>query len=271
MKTNKIELLVLDWAGTVLDFGSFAPTTIFVEAFKTEYDFDISLAEARVPMGLSKIDHIRSVGQLPEVKQRWIERFGQAMNEEQAQAIYQTFMPLQIAKVADHAELIPGTLETIKWARDNGIKIGSCSGYPQVVMDKLIPVAAANGYQPDCIVASDNLAAGARPGPFMALENVIKLGVSNVSHCVKIDDSAPGISEGLNAGMWTVGLTLSGNEAGLTRQQFEQASSEELAAARELAKGKLEQAGSHYLIDTIADLPSVLEDIDRRLSNGEKP
>ncbi|MGB7996010.1 MAG: phosphonoacetaldehyde hydrolase, partial [Photobacterium halotolerans] len=64
---TQVEAVIFDWAGTVVDFGSFAPTTIFVEAFKREYDFDISLAEARVPMGLGKWDHIKAVGELPDV------------------------------------------------------------------------------------------------------------------------------------------------------------------------------------------------------------
>ena len=31
---NKISAVILDWAGTTVDFGSFAPTEIFVEAFR---------------------------------------------------------------------------------------------------------------------------------------------------------------------------------------------------------------------------------------------
>ena len=34
---------------------------------------------------------------------------------------------------------------------------------------------------------------------------------------------------------------------------------------------KLADAGSHYVIDSVADLPPVIDDINRRLANGEKP
>ncbi|GAL04724.1 phosphonoacetaldehyde hydrolase [Photobacterium aphoticum] len=65
--TSSVQAVIFDWAGTIVDFGSFAPTTIFVEAFKQGFDFDISLEESRVPMGVAKRDHIqRSV-----VCRRW--------------------------------------------------------------------------------------------------------------------------------------------------------------------------------------------------------
>ena len=71
-----VQGLILDWAGTVVDFGSFAPTSIFVEAFARAYDFEVTLEEARQPMGLGKWDHIAALGRLPSVDARWQARFG---------------------------------------------------------------------------------------------------------------------------------------------------------------------------------------------------
>ena len=269
--TKQVQAVIFDWAGTVVDFGSFAPTTIFVEAFRREYDFDISLAEARVPMGLGKWDHIKAVGELPEVSQRWQDKFGQPMQKEDIDKIYQTFMPLQIAKVGEHADLIPGAKAVIDGFREEGIKIGSCTGYPRVVLDALIPAAKENGYSPDCAVATDDLVAGGRPAPYMVLQNMIELAVTDVKACIKVDDSVPGITEGLNAGMWTVALLLSGNEAGLTQAEFEQADEATLAGARAKAIDAFAHSGAHYQIDTIADLPEVVADIERRLAVGERP
>ena len=65
---KQINAVILDWAGTTVDFGSFAPTQIFVEAFKQTFDIDISLAEARIPMGLGKWQHIEALGKLPAVE-----------------------------------------------------------------------------------------------------------------------------------------------------------------------------------------------------------
>ncbi|MDR0806868.1 MAG: phosphonoacetaldehyde hydrolase [Enterobacteriaceae bacterium] len=268
---SHIEAVIFDWAGTTVDFGSFAPTQIFVEAFKTAFDFDIDIAEARIPMGLGKWQHIAAVGQLPTVKTRWQEKFGYEMNAEDVELIYQTFMPLQIATVVDFAEPIAGVLETVRWLREKNIKIGSCSGYPRQVMDALIPAAASHGYQPDCHVATDDLPAGGRPNPYMALQNVIMLEVSSVAACIKVDDAVPGIFEGINAGMWTVGLAVSGNEFGATYAQYCEMPADEITARRERASAKLRQAGAHYVIDTLADLPRVVQEIEYRLARGEKP
>ncbi|MFM2665211.1 phosphonoacetaldehyde hydrolase [Vibrio mediterranei] len=269
--SSPIQAIVFDWAGTIVDFGSFAPTSIFVEAFKQGFDFDITLAEAREPMGIGKWDHIKAVGQLPDVKVRWVAQFGKEMSDSDVDAIYAAFMPLQKAKVADHAEPILNAVEVVNSFKDKGIKIGSCSGYPREVMDALIPVAADYGYKPDYVVATDDLPQGGRPAPFMVLKNVIELGVGCVGACVKVDDAAPGIEEGHNAGMWTVGLLLSGNEAGLTFDEYQSADHATLDAARERARTKLGKASPHYLIDTIADLPDVVADIEKRLAAGERP
>ena len=271
VKLNHVQSVIFDWAGTIVDFGSFAPTTIFIAAFKAQYDFTISLAEARVPMGLGKWDHIKAVSALPDVAARWQAQFGTVISTADIDAIYQTFMPLQIAKVGEHADPIPHALDVVNGLKQQGIKIGSCSGYPRVVMDKLIPIAAAKGYVPDCVVATDDVPAGGRPAPYMVLKNVIDMAVTDVGACIKVDDSVPGIEEGHNAGMWTVGLLLSGNEAGLTLAEYLAADAATLHQAREKARDRFTPFHAHYLIDTIADLPQVVADIDARLAAGERP
>ncbi|MFW7523389.1 phosphonoacetaldehyde hydrolase [Vibrio ostreicida] len=266
-----VQAVIFDWAGTIVDFGSFAPTSIFVEAFKQGFNFEITIEQARQPMGLGKWDHIKAVGKLPDVDKAWQAQFGHTITDNEVDHLYATFMPLQKDKVADHAQPILNAIEVVDSLRKQGIKIGSCSGYPREVMDILIPVAADYGYKPDCIVATDDLMHGGRPAPFMALQNVIELGVTDVNSCIKVDDAIPGIEEGHNAGMWTVGLLLSGNEAGLTLAEFEAADQETLDIARARATEKLLTCAPHYLIDTIAELPDVVKDIERRLQSGERP
>jgi phosphonoacetaldehyde hydrolase len=113
----------------VVDFGSFAPTQIFVEAF-AEFDVQVSIEEARGPMGMGKWDHIRTLCDQPQIAERYKKVFGRTPTDDDVTAIYERFMPLQIEKIAEHSALIPGALETIAQLREQGIKIGSCSGYP---------------------------------------------------------------------------------------------------------------------------------------------
>jgi phosphonoacetaldehyde hydrolase len=105
----------------------------------------------------------------------------------------------------------------------------------------------------------------------MALQNVIALGIESVSHCVKVDDAVPGIEEGLRAGMWSVGVSVSGNEFGATWEVFQQMEAAEVERRRNRAADKLRAAGAHYIIDTLAELPAVIEQINARLQQGERP
>ncbi|MCJ1897089.1 phosphonoacetaldehyde hydrolase, partial [Pseudomonas nitroreducens] len=201
---KQLQAAILDWAGTVVDFGSFAPTQIFVEAF-AEFGVQVSLAEARGPMGMGKWDHIRTLCDIPAIAERYKAKFGRVPSDDDVTAIYERFMPLQIEKIAEHSALIPGALDAIATLRKGGLKIGSCSGYPAVVMEKVVALAKTNGYVADHVVATDEVPNG-RPHPAQALANVIALGINDVAACVKVDDTWPGILEGRSAGMWTVAL-----------------------------------------------------------------
>ena len=266
---NTLQAVILDWAGTVVDFGSFAPTQIFVEAF-AEFDVQVSIEEARGPMGMGKWDHIRTLCDQPQVAERYRKAFGRTPTDDDVTAIYQRFMPLQIEKIAEHSALIPGALDTLAALRGQGIKIGSCSGYPKQVMDKVVALAATNGYVADHVVATDEVPNG-RPWPAQALANVIALGIDDVAACVKVDDTVPGILEGRRAGMWTVALTCSGNALGLTYEQFRALDTDTLASERQRIEAMFEASRPHYLIDTITDLPRVINEINQRLARGEMP
>ncbi|SMQ24335.1 phosphonoacetaldehyde hydrolase [Pseudomonas helmanticensis] len=264
-----LQAAILDWAGTVVDFGSFAPTQIFVEAF-AEFDVAVSLEEARGPMGMGKWDHIRTLCNLPQIGERYRSAFGRLPSDADVTAIYERFMPLQIEKIALHSALIPGAIAAIAALRDKGLKIGSCSGYPAVVMAKVVELARENGYVADHVVATDEVPNG-RPHPAQALANVIALGIDDVAACVKVDDTWPGILEGRSAGMWTVALTCSGNALGLTYEQYQALPSDRLAEERARIGKMFAPSRPHYLIDTIAELPEVIDDINARLARGETP
>ncbi|WP_407729065.1 phosphonoacetaldehyde hydrolase [Pseudomonas helleri] len=266
---SKLQAAILDWAGTVVDFGSFAPTQIFVEAF-AEFDVQVSIEEARGPMGMGKWDHIRTLCDHPQISERYKKVFGRTPSDDDVTAIYQRFMPLQIEKIAEHSALIPGALEAIAQLRGQGIKIGSCSGYPAQVMAKVVELAATRGYTADHVVATDQVPNG-RPWPAQALANVIALGIDDVGACVKVDDTVPGILEGRRAGMWTVALVCSGNALGLTYEQYRALDPTTLASERTRIHSLFEGSRPHYLIDTLSDLPEVIADINKRLANGEMP
>jgi len=177
---------------------------------------------------------------------------------------------MQIGVLKEYAEPIPGCLEALEELRERGIKIGSTTGYIRSMMDALMPVAAEKGYAPDSTVCPDEVPNG-RPYPWMVYQNMMNLNVFPVEAVVKAGDTVADVEEGLNAGAWTVGLSQTGNLMGLTEEEFDSLSEEDQAAALEKAEELLYRAGAHYVIEGIWDLPIVIDEIDDRLANGERP
>jgi phosphonoacetaldehyde hydrolase len=264
-----LKAVILDWAGTVLDHGSRAPMGAFVRAF-AQFGVDISVADARGPMGMAKRDHIRMVGQAPAVAAAWRSRHGYDFNEADVDAIFGVFEPLTVAAVVDHADLIPGALEAVAALKVRGLRIGSTTGYTRPIMEKLMPAAAAVGYVPEIVVCAGDLPAG-RPSPLMMWHAMAEMGVWPAETVVKVDDTPPGIGEGRAAGTWTVGLALTGNIAGLSAEELASISSDERAAIRARATAEMTASGAHLVIDSIADLPRAIDDIESRMASGERP
>jgi phosphonoacetaldehyde hydrolase len=264
-----VQAVVFDWAGTTVDYGCRAPTEVFRRVF-AQAGVAISIAEARGPMGMYKKDHIRVLLQSPAVADRWQVAHGRLPDESDVERLYVQFEPLQIACVTDYADLIPGTLETIAALRARGIRIGSSTGYTAAMMEPLVAAARERGYVPDAIVTMSDVPVG-RPAPWMCFENARQLGVYPLEAVVVVDDTPVGIEAGLNAGAWTVAVIKSGNELGLSCEETLALESAELQRRLARAAVPLSKAGAHFVIDTIAELPAVMDEVERRLQQGEKP
>lgn len=261
--------IILDWAGTTLDYGCFAPAVVFVEVYKRK-GVPITMEQAREPMGAHKKVHIRMISQMEAVQRKWQDVRGRLPNEEDVEAMFQDFVPLQLACLADYADLIPGTLEAVADFRARGLKIGSTTGYTTEMMEVLLREAKRRGYVPDSSVCAAQVPAG-RPYPWMCLQNALNLQVFPMEAFVKVGDTLPDISEGLNAGMWTIGLAKTGNEIGLTEREISALEPEVLKRKLEKAYQRMWQAGAHYVVDSISDVPPVLDEINARLARGERP
>ncbi|WP_299194922.1 phosphonoacetaldehyde hydrolase [uncultured Amphritea sp.] len=267
--TRSLQAIIMDWAGTTVDFGSMAPIRAFQGLFASQ-GVPISEEEARGPMGTEKREHIRQLCSHLRIRASWIEVKGEAPTEGDIDRLYNEFVPLQIAAIAATAVLIPGLTEVLAWAETNGVMIGANTGYADIMIEGLLARAAAQGYSPQSNVCATQVPKG-RPYPYMAMMNAIELGVKNLAACVKIDDTLTGIEEGLNAGMWTVGVAISGNEVGMSLEDWNALSEAQQETLRTKAYDRFNLAGAHYVIDSVADLIPVLEEIEIRLAAGEKP
>lgn len=264
-----LKAVILDWAGTTMDFGCLAPAVVFVDVYKRR-DVPITVEEAREPMGAHKKVHIRKISQLPSVAKRWQDAHGKPCTEEDIEAMFQDFIPRQLSCLAKYADLIPGTVPTVAAFRERGLKIGSTTGYTGEMMKLLLAEAKQRNYEPDSTVCATDVPAG-RPEPWMCIANAQNLRIYPMEAIVKIGDTLPDIAEGLNAGMWTIGLAKTGNEMGLSQQELERLPQEEYRRRLDRAYDRMSGAGAHYVVDAIGDVITCLDDIDSRLAHGERP
>lgn len=267
--SSSLKAIIFDWAGTTVDYGCFAPVAVFIEVFKRR-GITIRIAQARAPMGLEKRDHIRAIAQQPEIAAAWHSIHGQPWDESDIDAMYANSVAIQMGCVTDFADLIPGTLDTMQECRARGLKIGTTTGYSRTVMDVLLPAAAQHGYTPDAVVCPTDVPAG-RPAPWMIYHNAMQLGIYPMAAIVKVGDTLLDIEEGLNAGVWTVAVSQTGNELGLSAAQVAALSAAERDQRLAPIEARLWQAGAHFVVRSIADIPAVLDDIQSRLHRAEQP
>ncbi|WP_342238807.1 phosphonoacetaldehyde hydrolase [Inquilinus sp. OTU3971] len=264
-----VRAAIFDWAGTTVDFGCQAPITSLVDAF-AKVGVEVPLATARLPMGIAKWDHIRALLDMPQVAACWQRVHGRAPIAADVDELYDRFLPLQVAAVERHAVLIPGTVETMAALEARGIRIGTTTGFPRPVMEVVIPAAARQGYAPEVIVCAGETPSG-RPGPAMALKALIELDLHPVQAAVKIGDTVVDVAEGLNAGMWTIALAVTGNEVGLTKAEWAALPADRQAGLRRAATDRLRAAGAHEVVDGIAEVPAAIDRIEARITAGDAP
>ena len=268
---GKVKGLVLDWSGTTADAYVIAPAVVFVEVFKNQ-GVEISMEEARGPMGLRKDLHIRELTRDAVIRQRWRTVHGKYPDQSDVDRMFADFVPTQVADLPKYTGLLPGVAEVTQRLQQQGIKIGVSTGFLRPMVDVLLKDAIRQGFSPDATVAGDEVEQGARPRPFMVYRNLDLMDVWPIESVVKVDDTVGGVGEGLNAGCWAVGVSLYSNYMNInTLEEADALGDEEIQRRLAGTRDLLHQAGAHYVIDSMADIEPVIEDINRRLAGGEKP
>ncbi|MDE1996596.1 MAG: phosphonoacetaldehyde hydrolase, partial [Rhizobiaceae bacterium] len=182
---TELRAVIFDWAGTTIDFGSFAPMGVFVEAF-ARFGINVTIAEAREPMGRPKWDHIDAMLRQPRIRDAWAQHHGQPPSGKDVDAVYEVFVPMNEDVVHKFAELVPGTVDVVNALRQRGLKIGSTTGYTRSIMERVLPLAKAQGYEVDNLVCAGDLPQG-RPTPMNMYKCFLDLGVWPALAVVKVD------------------------------------------------------------------------------------
>ena len=268
---GKVQAVILDWSGTTADAYVVAPAVVFVEVFKRQ-KVEISMVEARGPMGLRKDLHIKALTEVDEIKERWKKIHGKYPEQSDVDRMFADFVPLQLDCLRKYTTLLPGVAEVTQRLQKQGIKIGSTTGFVRSMVDILEEDSAKQGYKPDASVAGDEVTNGARPSPHMVYKNLDMLNITPIQSVVKVDDTTSGIGEAVNAGCWGIGVTRYSNYMDVdTPEDGKKLSEDEIKKRVAKTKNILEKAGAHYILESIADIEPVIEDINKRIARGERP
>ena len=267
--TQGVSAVIFDWAGTLVDFGSLAPMGAFVELF-ARHGVSIGIPEARVPMGLPKRAHVQALAAQPRIAGAWHNAHRRAFNESDLEQLYREFLPMSVAAAIERAVPIPGAVEAVAELRAKGIAVGSTTGYTRSIMEGVIAGAAQHGLQVDSVVCTDDVAEG-RPSPFGVYQCMMNLGVWPARGVIKVDDTVPGLLEGRHAGCWTVAIAASGNAAGVSLEEWSGLDAAGRESVRSAAQVVLAEAAPHWVIDSVADLAPLLEQIEVAIRRGDMP
>ena len=268
--TGPLRAVILDWAGTTVDYGSLAPVRVLQQIF-ADRGIQVSEDEARRDMGVLKKDHIRALLGSPRIRAAWEEQHRHVPGEPDVESLFADFIPRQMECLAQYSAPIPGAVEAVRRSRDRGLKIGSTTGYTRPMLEVLLRHAAAQGYAPDCALCPDDVGGAGRPLPWMIYENAVRMKVWPLEAIVKVGDTISDVEEGLNAGTWAVAVAQTGNMIGVTEEVWQAWPESKRSKRLQDARDKLLAAGAHYVIDTLADFNGVVDEIEARLRAGERP
>ena len=265
----RIRLVIFDWAGTIADHGCFGPVAPFVKVFALK-GIEVSVADARKPMGLHKRDHLCAMAEIPGIAAKWRALHDRPFGPIDLDELYEAFIPLQLEENRRGARIIPGLIECAEALRAHGIRIATSTGYFRAAAELVYDAAKEQGFVADCDVCAEDVSAG-RPAPWMIFRNMEKLGIYPASAVVKIGDTVPDVGAGLNAGAWSIGVTSTGSEVGLSADELSALPADRRRSLVEKAERTLSEAGAHAVIESIAKTPKLIESLDARLRRGERP
>jgi len=269
-QSRAIRLVVLDWAGTTVDFGCFAPVAPFVDSLAAQ-GVAVTPDQVRGPMGLNKIDHLRDLLRLPETAAGWREAQGRDWDESDVERVYRdAYLLALLGSVGRHCQVVPGLLDVIDSLRTCGIKIAMTTGYSREAATIVFEAARRQGYDPDRNVLPDEVPRG-RPEPWMIRRAMSFLDVDSPHEVVKVGDTPADIAEGLNAGVWSVGVIAGGSEVGLTQADWAALPDLERRRRSDLVRRRFNELGAHAVIETLAELTRLIRVIEDRLRSGSDP
>ncbi|WP_430612518.1 phosphonoacetaldehyde hydrolase [Enterococcus sp. DIV0876] len=256
----KYSTVIFDWAGTTVDFGCMAPVKAFERAF-ADSGIKLTYTQIRKPMGMLKIDHIRTLLDMPEVAAEWEKQYGRKAEHRDVQHLYAQFETYLFADLANNSQLKPETLTVFHTLKEKGYNIGSTTGYTKEMLDIVATEAKKAGYAPDFSVTPEDAGNFGRPYPYMIFENMKHFHCLRTDEVIKVGDTISDIQEGINAGVYTVGVIEGSSEMGLSLAEYQALSeTKRIKLVKEVADS-FYSAGADQCVLNLNELVDLLDGV----------
>ncbi len=250
--------IIFDWAGTTVDYGCMTPVKAFDEAFN-HFGIAPTIEEIRKPMGMLKIDHVRTMLQMERINKLWQEKYARDWNENDVEKIYKLSEEKIFSVLDKYTDVKPYVVETVNELRKLGLKIGSTTGYTSDMMEIVTKRAKAQGYAPDFWISPDKVGSKGRPYPYMVFHNIEALGIDSVHSVLKVGDTISDIKEGINAGIDTVGIIEGSSLMGLSQEEYEALSPDERQKHDTAVIAQYREIGATYIARDIRTLLDIVK------------
>lgn len=260
----KVKACIFDLGGTIVDRYSITPLKSLIETFK-RHNINIRNDLIFKDMGIDKKFHIANILEDKYVYRNWFQKYKRNPDYGDVLKLHQIFKNIQVKK-SHKIDIIPETYGIFEYLKKNDIKIGCTTGFDKNNADIIGDVLNNNICKLDNIVSS-TCVEKSRPHSDMIHKNMIELGIVDPRTIIKIDDTNIGIKEGKNAGLWTVGVARWSTYMNVLPENYNNMNDIVIRERLEKSKEKLKQSQPDFIIETLDELPNVIETINIHNSN----
>ena len=260
-----IRACIFDLGGTLIDKYSLSPLYSLHKAFH-KYNIPITKSLIADDMGLKKKEHIETILEKPNVKPMWYHETSDIPKSVMTDCILREFNHIQ-TKSLETCDLIDNSVFTINRLQKMGIKVGATTGFNYEHTMIVNNILEEHNIFLDSIVSSDCVD-NSRPYPDMIKKNMENLNIIEPKQVIKIDDTNIGIQEGLNTGCYTIGVP----RWSINMKMYNEDGGEEdfNTIMGKLKHSKKQLQNSHYLIDDLKSIPTIIISINTLHKRNEK-
>ena len=257
-----IRACIFDLGGTIVDRYSLTPFLSLKKVFQ-KYNIYVTNKLIFKDMGKEKKDHLIHILSDQSVIHQWINNFHRVPLKKDIDSLFNDFNKVQTKYSEEIVDVLPETQDCIDYLQFNYIQTGVTTGFNQENMNIIRDKLERRSIYLDSYVSSTCLDKPSRPYPFMIQKNMENLQVKDPKEVIKVDDTVVGIHEGMRAKCWTVGVARWSINMNL--QSIDDAyglSIHDVQDKLKYSRTVLGEAGADFVIDTLDDLPRVVEKIN---------